>query len=172
MKSLIMCLLLVWLSPPVSADDKQLLDLARRTIAKARYATLATVDVDGQPRTRIVDPFVPDAEFVIYVATRPNTRKVAQIKQHDQVTLFYFDPQGRNYVSVMGKAELIEDKASKIAMRREADSARIYPDFPDDYLLIRIRPDWLEGLLPGFRGDPETWMPARANFSARGSSAK
>jgi general stress protein 26 len=172
MKPLIMCLLLVWLSPPVSADDQQLLDLARQTMAKARYATLATVDGDGQPRTRIVDPFVPDENFVIYVATRPNTRKVAQIKQHDQVTLFYFDPQGRNYVSVMGKAELIEDKASKIAMRREADSARIYPDFPDDYLLIRIEPDWLEGLLPGFRGDPETWLPARVNFSARGSSAK
>lgn len=155
-----------------AAEDTKILDLARATIAKVRYATMATVDADGQPRTRVVDPFLPGEDFVIYVATNPKTRKVAQIGQHAKVTLFYFDPDDRNYVSVMGQATLIDDDKQKLEMRREADSDRIYPNFPADYLLIRIEPIWIEGLLPGYRGDRETWMPARVDLSVRGSLAK
>lgn len=161
-----------FVSTASAADDAQILELARETIAKVRYATLATVDHRGQPRTRIVDAFSPDDEFVVYVATKPNTRKVEQLRGSNKVTLFYFDAEGRNYVSIMGTAELVTDTATKLAMRREADSDRIYPNFPDDYLLIRIAPDWLEGLLPGYRGDRDTWMPARVDFTDRASSAK
>ena len=164
LRLLLVCLCLS--SPPaVFAADEEILSLARETMAKVRYAALATVDEAGQPRTRIVDAFAPDDEFVIYVATKPNTRKVSQIRSNAKVTLFYFDPEGRNYVSVMGQAELVDDLATKQAMRREADSDRIYPDFPNDYLLIKVTPIWLEGLLPGYRGDRETWLPARVNFS-------
>jgi hypothetical protein len=49
-------------------------------------------------------------------------------------------------------------------MRRDADSAKIYPDFPDDYLLIKIIPTRVEGLLPGYRGDRETWVQVGVNF--------
>ena len=142
-------------------DDQEILALAREVISRVQYAALITVDDKGQPRSRIVDAFAPDENFVIHVATRPNTRKVAQIRQHKAVTLFYFDPQGKNYVSIMGRAELIEDDPSKRALRREADSPRLYPDFPNDYLLIRVTPIWLEGLLPGYRGDRENWQPVK-----------
>ena len=159
-------------SQTLAASDEEILNLARETLAKVRYAALATVDEAGQPRTRIVDAFSPDDEFVIHVATKPNTRKVEQIRGNARVTSFYFDAEGRNYVSVMGEAKLIDDVAIKQAMRREADSDRIYPNFPEDYLLIRITPLWLEGLLPGHRGDRETWMPARVDFSNPTPSAK
>jgi len=55
---------------------------------------------------------------VIYVAAKPNTRKVAQVRNNPKVTLFYFDPEKRNYASVMGQASLVEDTAIKIAMGR------------------------------------------------------
>ncbi len=160
-------ILLLAISFPVEAegDPGAILELARQTISKARYATFVTVDEQGQPRTRIVDPFIPDDEFVIYVATKPNTRKVAQIEKHASVTLFYFDGEGRNYVSVMGQAELLRDEATKRKMRRDADSDRIYPQFPDDYLLIKVRPRWIEGLLPGYRGDPDNWRPISVDMS-------
>ena len=153
-------------------DSALILDLARQTIETVRYASLVTVDDMGQPRTRIVDAFAPDEDFVVYVATKPVTRKVEQIRQHNKVTLFYFDPEGRNYVSLMGVAELIDDVAVKRAKRRDSDTDRIYPAFPDDYLLIRIEPLWLEGLLPGYRGDKETWMPARVNFNEDALTAR
>lgn len=145
-------------------EHDAILDLARQTIEKSRYATFVTVDDKGQPRTRIVDPFIPDDEFVIYVATKPNTRKVTQIEDHTAVTLFYYDAEGRNYVSVMGQAELLRDNATKRQMRREADSDKIYPNFPNDYLLIKIYPRRVEGLLPGYRGDPDDWRPIGVDF--------
>ena len=80
------------------------------------------------------------------------------------MSLFYFDADGRNSVSVMGRAKLIEDLDLKQQMRRDADSAKIYPDFPDDYLLIKIIPTRVEGLLPGYRGDHETWVQVGVNF--------
>ena len=80
------------------------------------------------------------------------------------MSLFYFDADGRNSVSVMGRAKLIEDLDLKRQMRRDADSAKIYPDFPDDYLLIKIIPTRVEGLLPGYRGDRETWVQVGVNF--------
>lgn len=63
---LLQFMLLAISAPLLAADeDAAILDLARQTIEKARYATFATVDENGQPRTRIVDPFVPDKKFVI-----------------------------------------------------------------------------------------------------------
>ncbi|MGK0471892.1 MAG: general stress protein 26 [Candidatus Azotimanducaceae bacterium] len=167
MKHLILLgLFLLPLLAPLSAqgDDAEVLSLARDVIKKVRYGALISVGEAGQPRSRIVDAFAPDDDFVIYVATKPNTRKVAQVRHNPKVTLFYFDPAERHYLSVMGQASLVEDTATKIAMRREADSDRIYPDFPDDYLLIKIVPDVVEGLLPGYRGRNETWMPARVEL--------
>tara|TARA_R110002072_G_scaffold3830_1_gene27228 strand:+ start:1993 stop:2493 length:501 start_codon:yes stop_codon:yes gene_type:complete len=161
----ILCCLAAVLSPAVAfASDAEILALARDVIAKVRYGALISVGEQGQPRSRIVDAFPPDDEFVIFVATKPNTRKVKQIRHNPKVSLFYFDPESRNYVSVMGLATLVDEKAIKLAMRREADSDRIYPGFPDDYLLIKIVPSVVEGLLPGYRGDKETWMPARVEF--------
>jgi general stress protein 26 len=145
-------------------EDQRVISLARQVITAARYGTLVTVDDEGQPRTRIVDPFLPDDAFVIYVATKPVTRKVQQIRSNNKVSLFYFDAEGRNSVSVMGRAQLIDDLDLKLQMRRAADSDKIYPDFPQDYLLIKITPTRIEGLLPGYRGDRETWVQVCVDF--------
>ena len=75
-------------------------------------------------------------------------------------------------MSIMGRADLIDDVDTKKKLRREVDSDRIYPNFPEDYLLIRITPLWLEGLLPGYRGDKETWQPVKVMFDDPVSSAR
>lgn len=147
-----------------AAEQKDVLDLARMTIERVRYPALITVDEDGQPRARTVEAFTPDDKFVVWVATRPNTRKVAQIRSNNSVTLYYFDEERKNYVTIMGQAQLVDDEATKRQLRRPADSDRLYPEFPADYLLIKITPTWLEGILPGYRGDPETWQPVSVTF--------
>jgi general stress protein 26 len=149
-----------------SADREEILSLARETIGQARYCALVTVDASGQPRARTVDPFEPDENFVVWIATRPNTRKVEQIRQHAPVTLYYFDAERRNYVTIMGTGRLVEDVEVKNAMRRESDSDRLYPAFPDDYLLIEVTPGWLEAIVPGYRGDPDSWHPVSVTFDS------
>ena len=159
-------LLLLLLVLPMSnrADDREVLELARATIERVRYPALITADADGQPRARTVDAFKPDEDFVVWIATRPNTRKVDQIRGNNRVTLYYFDAERRNYVTIMGKARIVDDNETKTAMRRPADSDRFYPQFPADYLLIEITPTWLEGILPGYRGDPDNWRPVSVEF--------
>lgn len=160
--------LVLVLAGAAQADDERsdVLTQARQTIEAARYAALVTIDDDGQPRARTVDPFLPDEDFVVWVATRPVTRKVEQIRGNQSVTLYYFDAERRNYVTIMGTARLVDDATVKRSKRRPEDSDRLYPDFPDDYLLIEITPLWLEGILPGYRGDKETWQPVSVEFGA------
>ncbi|XOV88227.1 MAG: hypothetical protein ACFHX7_25265 [Pseudomonadota bacterium] len=40
---------------------------------------------------------------MVWIAIRPNTRKVAQIRQHNRVTRYYVDAKRRNYVTIMGR---------------------------------------------------------------------
>ena len=147
-----------------SDDRARLLDAARETINAARYAALISIDETGQPRSRTVDAFPPDENFVVWVATRAVTRKVKQIRNNANVTLYYWHSDSRSYVSIMGMATIVDDAAVKNMMRREADSDKLYPNFPADYLLIKIQPKALEGVLPGYRGDSITWAPARVLF--------
>jgi len=147
-----------------SDADKKLLDLARKTMADARYCALITNDSETQPRARTVDPFPPDEEFNVWIATRPVTRKVGQIKAHDKVTLYYWHAESSSYVTLMGRAELVDDNAVKQEMRREADNDRLYPNFPDDYLLIKVTPLWIEAMVPGYRGDRLTWRASEVRF--------
>lgn len=158
-------LLLLVSSGQVAGEiTKPVLEVAREVMQSARYCALITNDEAGQPRARTVDPFEADENFTVWMATRPVTRKVEQIKGNDRVTLYYWDADSRSYVTLMGRAELVDDEATKIARRRDADNDRFYPNFPDDYLLIKFVPDYLEAIVPGYRGDRETWLPARHVF--------
>ncbi len=158
-------LLLLFCSGAVAEETKSVLESAKEIMVSARYCALITIDQDGQPRARTVDPFLPDDDFVIWMATRPVTRKVDQIRNNPRATLYYWDANASSYVTLMGKAELVDDDSVKAQKRRSQDSERFYPDFPDDYLLIRFTPDYLEAIVPGYRGDEITWAPARHEFN-------
>lgn len=160
-------LILLFLYPAISTasdDNGKLLELARKTMADARYCALITNDSEAQPRARTVDPFPPDEAFKVWIATRPVTRKVGQIEAHDKVTLYYWHAESSSYVTLMGSAELVDDNVIKQKMRREADSDRLYPNFPDDYLLIKVTPLWIEAMVPGYRGDRQTWRASEVRF--------
>lgn len=146
------------------AETKAFLSAASAVIKDTAYPVLITIDQRGQPKARVVEAFPPDSAYVVWVATKPVTRKVQEIRAHPKVTLHYFNEASRSYVSIMGKASLVEDTAIKAAMRRDSDSDKLYPNFPEDYLLIRVDPIRLEGILPGFRGDPDTWEPVGVDF--------
>ena len=152
---------LVLMSSYVSASKETLEEAIRTTIKAARYSALITIDETGQPRARTVDPFEPDENFIVWISTRPVTRKVAQIRSNPKVTLYYWDSNSASYVSLVGKAELINDEAIKKAKRRPQDSKEFYPDFPNDYLLIKFTPDYIEASVPNYRGNQNTWAPEK-----------
>lgn len=148
-------------------DTSAIAAAAREVITEARYATLVTLDSDGTPQARIVDPFLPDDDFTIWIATNPRTRKVAEIARDPRVTLLYFDRDGASYVTVIGRAERVDDPAMKEKYWK-TEWAAFYPEghLGDDYLLIRVTARRLEVSAErlGVMNDPVTWRPAIVEF--------
>jgi general stress protein 26 len=147
---------------PSRPDRATVIKVARDVMTQARYCDMVTIGEDGQPQARVIDAFAPEADFTVWIATNPLSRKVGQIRKDPRVTLLYFNPNAMAYVTLIGRAALVTDPAEK-AKRWKDDWAAIYKNKNrgDDYLLVRITPTRLEvsaeGL--GVKNDPRTWKP-------------
>ena len=133
---------------------------ARKIVAGAVYATFVTLDNTGRPRTRQVQPQSPDSTWTVWFATNPKTRKVADIARDGRVVLHYFDPKLAGYVSLIGRARVVRDRATKDAHWAPAWSA-FYPDRDSSVVLIAVRAERLEVVCValGIEGDKGTWLP-------------
>lgn len=148
-----------------SKEEQKIMEVAREIIKSAYYATFITLDSEGQPRARIMEPFPPEDDFEIWFATNPKSRKVRQIRHNQKVTIHYFDKNKLGYVSLMGKAQIVNDNETK-AQKWKNGWEKFYVNQTDDYMLIRFIPEKLEliGISQGFTGDKETWMPHSVVF--------
>jgi general stress protein 26 len=95
----------------ISRDS--LLTYARIIIDSAKCRALVTVDEEGKPQARTMSPFPPEENWVIWLGTFPTSRKVKQIQNNPNVVVFYYDTKGMSYVSVSGKARLVNDPELK-----------------------------------------------------------
>lgn len=153
--------------PAAAPDRAKVVAAAAQIMEKARHCALVTVGLDGHPQARVVDPFSPEPDLTVWIATNPITRKVEQIKADPRVTLFYFDPSGPGYVTLLARAELVSDPAEKARHWKE-DWAAFYADKNrgEDYILIRCKPIRLELVSYGhdLLNDPGTWRPVTIEF--------
>ncbi|HUV13121.1 MAG TPA: pyridoxamine 5'-phosphate oxidase family protein [Acidobacteriota bacterium] len=148
-------------------DSQAVLAAAREIVQKVRFCGLVTVDGVGQPQVRAMDPFPPDKDWNVVLATHRTTRKVEQIRNHPQVTLYYFDPDSPGYVTLVGRARLVDDQ-----QMRESHWKDEWKDFYEsenrgnDYLLIEVTPLRLEvvSMAHGIAADPKSWKPAIVEF--------
>ena len=125
----------------ISRDS--LLTVARTIIDSARCRTFITVDENGKPQARAMSPFPPEENMVIWLGTNPRSRKVKQIKNNPNVVVYYYDTKGRSYVSVAGKARIVNDPEKKAHYWKKSWT-RFYPDPDKDYTLIEVTPKRLE----------------------------
>jgi general stress protein 26 len=147
-----------------TAQNKVLL-AAREIMLAAKTCALITLDEDGNTRVRTMDPFQPEENFTVWLGTNANSRKVKQIKKHPQVSLYYLDSDASGYVVIQGTATLINDKKEKEKWWKNEWEA-FYPNKADNYLLIKITPQWMEvsSTTRGIYSDQETWQPPRIEF--------
>lgn len=138
---------------------------AKEIMVNAHFCTLISLDENGRPVGRILEPFEPDNNLVVWLGTNSHSRKVEQIKKNPEVTLFYFDNTTFTYVSIQGKAQLINDSLEKTRHWNE-EWKPFYHNFNEDYLLIKFTPQLLEILSPpnGFSGDRVTWKTPFLKF--------
>jgi general stress protein 26 len=142
-----------------------LIRAARDIMQTSRYCSLITIDRAGQVHARAMDPFPPDENMVVWFGTNQRSRKVLEIRRQARVTLYYFDRDAQAYVTIHGRARLVNDPAQKAKLWKDEWKA-FYPDRNKDYILIAVEPDRLElvSVKRGIVGDSRTWTPPSVTF--------
>lgn len=148
-------------SPPIEP-------IARRIVTAVAYPTFITTDASGRPQARTVQPVPPDSAWIVWFATNPRTRKVREITRDPRVVLHYFDPATLSYVSLIGRARVVRDRATKDAHWLAAWDA-FYPDRDTSVVLIAVQAERLEVVSStlGVAGDAATWRPPTLTIRPR-----
>lgn len=146
-------------------DRDTLITTARIMMETARYCAIITLDTTGHPDVRIMDPFSPDADMVVWLGTNLNSRKVKQIMDDSRVTLYYQAPNKVGYVVIKGQAYIVDDTLKKQIYWKEEWSS-FYSDKKSNYTLIKVVPDKLEIIdyQHGITGDSKTWAVPFVKF--------
>jgi general stress protein 26 len=127
------------------AKHDAMIAAAREIMSIQKYCALITVDSSGQPQVRTMNPFPPEADLTVWIATNSHCHKVQEIRDHPQVSLYYADHNNASgYVVLTGKAVLVDEMSEKLKRKRDYwDQA--FPDWK--YLmLIKVIPERLEVL--------------------------
>ncbi|MGB7537472.1 MAG: pyridoxamine 5'-phosphate oxidase family protein [Anaerolineales bacterium] len=147
------------------AERDRVIDAAREIMAGQKYCAIVTVDASGRPQIRTMNPFPPEDDMTVWIATNSRSRKVVEIRNNPNVCLYYADHQtATGCVAISGTAVLVDDKAEKEKRKREY-WAQAFPDW--QYLmLIKIIPERIDVLnyKKELLNDPETWRVPTIEF--------
>ena len=145
-------------APAAAKDKAALLAAAREIMAAQTYCALVTLDESGRPQVRTMNPFPPDEDMVVWMATNTQSRKVAQIKRDSRVALYYANHgTAIGSVVITGKAELVDDMA-EILKRKRAYWDQAFPGLRN-LTLIRVVPEKVDVInyKAGVNNDPTTF---------------
>ena len=141
-------------NPP---DQAKVLAAAREIMAAQQYCALITLDAAGLPQIRTMNPFPPDEEMVVWMATNTRSRKVEEIRKDPRVSLYYADhAKAIGYVAISGTAVLVDDK-QEVLRRKRAYWDSAFPGLKN-IVLIKVIPERIEvvNYKHGLNGDPVT----------------
>jgi general stress protein 26 len=137
-----------------------------KIVATAPAVYMTVIGEDGFPRTRAMlnlrnTKQYPkhihlyaehEEDFMVYVSTNTASRKKQEIEQNPQVGLYYSLPESFLGLSLIGRAEIVENPMTKSAVWVEGWEQYYQetgsPEDPD-YTLLRIYPIEARGWLAG-----------------------
>jgi general stress protein 26 len=143
---------------PSGAERDSLIAAAKEIMAQQKYCALATIDSSGHPDVRMMNPFPPEEDMTVWMATNSRSHKVQEIRNNAKVCLYYGDhSKAIGYVTVTGTAVLVDDMQEKLKRKREYWS-QAFPDWKF-LVLIKVVPERLEVLnyKRGKLNDPVSW---------------
>ena len=146
----------------------KLTNAAREIMASAGTCALITLDEEGLPTARTMDPFLPESDFKVWFGTNPKSRKVKQIENNPKVTLYYLDKNSTGYVVLYGMAQLVNEQVEK-EKHWKPEWEAFYQNKSEDYLLIKVSPKRMEVLSTthGILGHPSTWEAPILEFNQK-----
>jgi general stress protein 26 len=140
-----------------TANKDTILTAAKEIIKETTYCGLVTIDSQGQPQVRTMNPFPVKDDFVIWFATARTSRKVKEIKNSPKVCVYFADHLiAKGYVNINGTATVIDDKELLVSMKRDYWNG--IQGWQDRFVLIKIIPKSLEiiNYKHGLNNDPVT----------------
>ncbi len=148
-------------------SDIDLINVAKEIMTAAETCALITLDEEGRPRVRAMDPFIPENDLTVWFGTNANSRKVDQIKKDSRVTLYYLDSDSSGYVMIHGVAQIVDDENEK--NKRWKDRWKDFYPNKENYLLIKVSPTWMEVISESRNvvGDTITWQPPKVLFKSK-----
>ena len=168
-KNLLLILLITIVASNLFAQTEvnrdTMLVAARELIQETTYCGLVTIDYNGQPQVRTMNPFPVKDDMVIWFATSRSSRKVWEIKANPKVAVYFADHiTAKGYVNISGKAEVIDDKEMLQKMKRDYWNG--IPNWQDIFVLIKIIPEKMEVInyKHGLNNDPQTFKAPSVDF--------
>ncbi len=149
---------------------EKLIASARELIGTLKYCALITLDAAGQPQVRTMNPFPPEDDMSVYMATTTLSRKYKEIQQNPRVTLYYANhADATGYVSLAGKAVLIDDM-QEILKRKRAYWDDAFPGLKN-IVLIKVVPERLEVVYykHGLNGSKDTFKAPSIDLKPAGA---
>ena len=92
-------------------SNREAIEKLRELIKGIDIAMFTTVDEDGTLRSRPMGTQETEFDGDLWFITSVDTSKVLEIQREKQVNVAYGDPGKHRYVSVSGRATVIDDKA-------------------------------------------------------------
>lgn len=144
---------------------KNKIEIAKEIIEASKNCALITVDSLGIAHVRTMDPFLPEEDFTIWMATNSESSKVNEIRRNSKVTLYYFDKENPGYVTLEGTAMLIDTPKTKEQYWKD-EWKNFYNEQKTNYLLIKFIPSKLYLISEKYNilGDSLTWKSPEITF--------
>ena len=138
-------------------DATAIKEVSLKLIESADAAFLTNIGRDGFPDTRAMlnlrnaaqypglrDFFSKLDPFQLYFSTNTASRKVAQIKDNPNVSVYYCQPKSFHGVMLGGKIEIVEDVSIKQALWQPGWEVYYPKGFDDpDHTVLRLSPLFL-----------------------------
>jgi general stress protein 26 len=144
---------------------KELNEIAKEIMTNAKNCALITIDSLGAAHARAMDPFLPEEDFTVWMATKPSSLKIKQLQGNNNVTLYYFEKESVSYVTLQGTASIVNSQNEKEKFWKK-EWKNFYKNRTSDYALIKFIPKVGNVISEKYKilGDSITWETPKINF--------
>jgi general stress protein 26 len=144
---------------------KNIKEIAKEIMTNAKNCAFITIDSLGVAHARAMDPFLPEEDFTVWMATKPSSLKIKQLQGNNNVTLYYFDKESVSYVTLQGTASIVNSRNEKEKFWKK-EWKNFYKNRTSDYALIKFIPKVGNVISEKYKifGDSITWETPQINF--------
>jgi general stress protein 26 len=162
---LLVLLLFVSCDKTPNPIKKNIKEIAKEIMMNAKNCAFITIDSLGVAHVRAMDPFLPEEDFTVWMATNPKSLKVQQVKKNKNVSLYYFDSKSVSYVTLQGVVSIVNGAAEKEKYWKVAWK-NFYKNRTTDYILLKFTPKTGTIISEKYKilGDTITWKTPQINF--------